>query len=107
VSDSALREAAKRLLEVTIDCELDAILRDALSRDEAEQERVEISRSVVDVADDLTRSTTDDNPTDVMRRALGLYRTLVQHSQRGGKVVLRGDDGGERVLKIRLRTTEA
>ena len=65
---------------------------------------VVVSQDVVDVAQEMVDLTTDNNPGDVMRRALGTYAAIVRHVARGGRVRFEMDGEETKTLKVRVKS---
>lgn len=58
---------------------------------------------LAELYDDIHGETTDDDPRDVVLRAMAVYRSFVKHARRGGQVKFVKDGEKDRVLKVRLR----
>lgn len=83
---------------------VDAFKEDEQDAKKSTEGKILISQHVVDVAVKLVELTEDDDPADVMRRALGVYKAMVEHCAEGGSVQFVGPDGRTgRVLKVQLR----
>ena len=54
---------------------------------------------------ELTEGTTDDLD-GVLLRAVMVWRSIVRHTQGGGRIVFVDREGHERTLKVRLKETE-
>lgn len=52
---------------------------------------------------DVYRETTDEDPRDLLLRAMGVYRSFVKHARAGGQVKFVREGAPERTLKVRLR----
>lgn len=52
---------------------------------------------------ELHKETTDEDPRDIILRALSIYRSVVRHVRAGGTVKFVNEDGTDKTLKVRLR----
>lgn len=62
----------------------------------------EKARQLYDLFLDVFRETTDEDPRDIVLRAMAVYRSFVKHARAGGQVKFVGV-GAEKTLKVRLR----
>lgn len=62
----------------------------------------ERSNQLAELFLDIYKETTDDDPRDVVLRAMACYRAFVKHARAGGQVKFVGI-GNEKTLKVRLR----
>lgn len=59
---------------------------------------------IVEYVNAILKETTEPDPKTVIQRALGIYRSIVEHARTGGSVRFIAPNGaGLKTLKVRLR----
>lgn len=52
---------------------------------------------------EIAAETSDEDPRDIILRAMATYRHFVKHARAGGQVKFVKDGAPDRVLKVRLK----
>ena len=63
----------------------------------------EKSEQLADLFLEIYRETTDEDPRDIVLRAMAVYRSFVIHARAGGQVKFVREGHPDRTLKVRLR----
>ena len=63
----------------------------------------EKSEQLADLFLEIYRETTDEDPRDIVLRAMAVYRSFVVHARAGGQVKFVREGQPDRTLKVRLR----